>query len=245
MAEKLGALLVRKGLINPGQLDEALKAQMIYGGRLGTNLVELEYLDIETLGAALSEQMRYPQATVAEFEAVTSATLGTIPVALIERHYVFPLSVDGRRIKVAMASPFDMAAVDEISFTTGLRVIPCVVPELRLYEYLEKRLNIVRPERYIKLDPEATKTGAGARNAAGAPVTASAGAPRGVPAPKPAPASEGQKAGMFGAPGEFLSDDGEDSSKAAPEESGVQPLELPAGIGALGARARSVPERGR
>ena len=81
---------------------------MIYGGRLGTNLVELEYLDIETLGAVLSEQMRYPQATIAEFEAVTSATLATIPAALIEKHYVFPLSVDGRKLKVAMASPFDI-----------------------------------------------------------------------------------------------------------------------------------------
>src|SRR4051812_4615771 len=139
MVEKLGALLIRKGLINAGQLDEALKAQMIYGARLGTNLVELDYLDIETLGAVLSEQSRTPQATIAEFEAVTSATLAMIPAAVAEKHFVFPLSQDGRKLKVAMASPSDMAAVDELSFTTGQRIIPCVVPELRLYLYLEKR----------------------------------------------------------------------------------------------------------
>jgi len=231
MAEKLGALLVRKGLINQGQLEEALKAQMIYGARLGTNLVELEYLDLETLGAVLSEQSRYPQATIAEFEAVTSATLSAISAELAEKHFVFPLAVDGRKLKLAMASPTDMAAVDELSFTTGLRIIPCVVPELRLYLYLEKRYGIVRPERYIKLDSESSKTGAGARLPGGAPATAAAGAPGAPAGPRPAaPEGSPQKKGMFGglAPGQFLSDDeegGKPGARANPAPAPVVSLE--------------------
>ncbi len=59
---KLGALLVSKGLINETQLGEALKNQVIFGGRLGTNLVELGYLDEEALAYFLSENLGVPYA---------------------------------------------------------------------------------------------------------------------------------------------------------------------------------------
>ena len=42
---KLGTALVKEGVITPEQLEEALKAQVIFGGKLGTNLIELGYLD--------------------------------------------------------------------------------------------------------------------------------------------------------------------------------------------------------
>ena len=40
----------RDAVIGLSQLEEALKAQILYGGRLGTNLVELSLLDLDTLG---------------------------------------------------------------------------------------------------------------------------------------------------------------------------------------------------
>ena len=66
MTEKLGRILVAKGLITEEQLEEALKVQVIYGGRIGTNLVELGHLDLTTLANALAEQTRFPAATAAE-----------------------------------------------------------------------------------------------------------------------------------------------------------------------------------
>ena len=45
----------------------------------------------------------------------------------------------------------DLAAVDAISFKTGLRVIPYIVPEYSLYLQLEKRYGIVRKLRYVRL----------------------------------------------------------------------------------------------
>ncbi|MHB8878475.1 MAG: hypothetical protein ACYC8T_32665, partial [Myxococcaceae bacterium] len=90
MAEKLGALLVRKGLISPKQLEEVLTVQMIYGGRMGTNLVELGYLDLETLGAALGEQRHYPVATVADLEGASKHTLALVTAEVAEKHLAYP-----------------------------------------------------------------------------------------------------------------------------------------------------------
>lgn len=42
---KVGRSLVQRGLITEKQLEEALKAQLIVGGHLGTCLIELDLID--------------------------------------------------------------------------------------------------------------------------------------------------------------------------------------------------------
>ncbi|MFP2913012.1 hypothetical protein ACLESD_50010, partial [Pyxidicoccus sp. 3LFB2] len=153
MAEKLGAILVRKGLITQAQLDEALKAQLIYGGRLGTNLVELDILDIDTLAMVLGEQSRYPVAQDADFDAVTAATLALLPAALAEKHLAFPLGQEGRRLKVAMVNPMELRDTDALGFATGLRIVPYIAPELRMFYALARRYGIPRESRYVQFDP--------------------------------------------------------------------------------------------
>ena len=39
MALKLGELLLQEKMVTPGQLEEALKNQMIYGIKLGSSLI--------------------------------------------------------------------------------------------------------------------------------------------------------------------------------------------------------------
>ena len=46
---KLGTLLLRNAAIGLAQLEAALRNQVLYGGRLGTNLVELGFIDLEML----------------------------------------------------------------------------------------------------------------------------------------------------------------------------------------------------
>ncbi|MBI3392855.1 MAG: general secretion pathway protein GspE, partial [Nitrospirae bacterium] len=45
---KFGTLLAREKVITPEQLEDALKNQVVYGGRLGTILLTLGHIDIET-----------------------------------------------------------------------------------------------------------------------------------------------------------------------------------------------------
>ncbi|NVJ20129.1 hypothetical protein HUW62_02685 [Myxococcus sp. AM011] len=213
MAEKLGAILVRKGLLTQAQLDEALKAQLIYGGRLGSILVELEFLDIDTLAMVLGEQTRYPVAQEADFEAVTDATLTLLPAALAEKHLAFPLAQEGRRLKVAMASPFEIQHTDALGFITGLRILPHITPELRLFQYQAQRYGIRRESRSMSMGM--ARRAAQPRGAAAPPAPARGGVMVPLPdvAPPPAPVrAEPGTEGIFGglAPGQFLSDDAED-----------------------------------
>ena len=56
MSLRLGEVLIQKKIINEAQLKQALDAQLIYGGHIGTCLVELGFVDIDVLGQVLSEQ---------------------------------------------------------------------------------------------------------------------------------------------------------------------------------------------
>ncbi|MGE4344930.1 MAG: hypothetical protein AB7F20_11740, partial [Geoalkalibacter sp.] len=60
MAIKLGTMLVQEGVISLQQLDEALKYQTIFGGRLGTNLIEMGLAEEEDIARVLSEKLRVP-----------------------------------------------------------------------------------------------------------------------------------------------------------------------------------------
>ncbi len=57
MKLKIGDHLVQNGLITEQQLDEALEAQTVFGGRLGTNLVELGFVTTAALAESLARQL--------------------------------------------------------------------------------------------------------------------------------------------------------------------------------------------
>ncbi|WP_408890699.1 hypothetical protein ACJ2CR_09790 [Myxococcus faecalis] len=237
MAEKLGAILVRKGLLSQAQLDEALKAQLIYGGRLGSILVELEMLDIDTLAMVLGEQTRYPVAQEADFEAVTDATLTLLPAALAEKHLAFPLGQEGRRLRVAMASPFEIQHTDALGFITGLRILPHITPELRLFHYQAQRYGIRRESRSLSMATARRLAPAPPPRPAAPPVQTRGGVveqPESPPPPAPVRAAPGTE-GMFGglAPGQFLSDDSDDATTEETPWTGASPVLAPTG-GLLG-----------
>lgn len=149
---RLGELLVDEELITGDELEEALKAQMIYGGRLGTNLIELGYIDDETLAYVLSEKLGLPYAHPGTLAEIDPKVISIVPKETAEKYKVVPVQVSKRRISVVMADPEDVDVIKDLSFMTGYIVQPMVTPELRLWQALEKHYGIKQEKRYIALD---------------------------------------------------------------------------------------------
>jgi hypothetical protein len=148
---KLGTLLLRNAAISLTQLEAGLRAQVLYGGRLGTNLVELGFLDVDGLGAYLGELTGLPVASQGLLEAATPQTLAMVPADLADLHGAIPLYVDPAGvIAMAMVDPSDELARAELAEKTGHPLLPHVVAELRLLYYLEKHYGVVRKARYIR-----------------------------------------------------------------------------------------------
>jgi len=150
---KLGTLLLRDAVISLGQLEAALRAQVLYGGKLGTNLVELGFLDLDALGAYLGRVTGTPVASRAQFEETSAATIGQFESNLAELYVAFPLGDDPGApggLAVALADPTDETSIDQLAAQCGRPIVPYIAPELRIYYYLEKHFGIARKARFVR-----------------------------------------------------------------------------------------------
>lgn len=151
MAVKIGELLVQNGLITEEQLEEALKAQLVFGGRIGTNLVELGCISTATLAEFLAKQLAMPALAPSQLEKIPVDAIEAIAGETASKFMMFPLSLEGRVLKLAMADPTDLGAVDEIAFSTGYQVKTIVAPELLVMYALEKFYDVTRANRYVRI----------------------------------------------------------------------------------------------
>lgn len=154
MAITLGELLIQEGLATPAQIDSALKAQVIFGGRLGTNLVELGVIDLDALTRVLSKHFGVPAALQKHFDQIQPQAVALLPKKVAEKHMAVPLGITQKSPKtlaVAFSDPRRMESVDETAFVAGCRIYPVVAPELRIYYYLEKLYGTERKTRFLRI----------------------------------------------------------------------------------------------
>lgn len=150
---KLGTLLLRNAAIGLSQLEGALRNQVLYGGRLGTNLVELGFIDLELLSAYLAELTGLPIATPTLLDDATPHLLARLGADDAHRLRAIPLGYLGEgtdTVAVAFADPSDTAAIGHVAARLGARVAPYVVPELRALYYLEKHFGLPRRARFLR-----------------------------------------------------------------------------------------------
>ncbi len=156
---KLGTLLLRNAAIGLSQLEGALRNQVLYGGRLGTNLVELGFIDLELLSAYLAELTGYPLASPTQLDGADLDLLDKLGSEDAHRLRAIPLGDLGttEALSVAMVDPTDTIAIRELSEKLGAKITPYVVPELRALYYLEKLFGQPRRARFIRTGREATE----------------------------------------------------------------------------------------
>ena len=135
---RLGAWLLSKGKIGEDQLQKALQHQSFFGGRLGSSLIKLGYIDEDVLGAYLSDVSGSAYAPPPLLENVPAEVIALVPGRLAAQYRVVPIGVEGRRLRLAMRDPRDLIALDEIAFLTGLTIEPYVATEFRIQRALQR-----------------------------------------------------------------------------------------------------------
>jgi type IV pilus assembly protein PilB len=137
MAAKLGEMLLKAGLINPAQLQEALEAQKSNGEKVGFNLVKLGYVKEDDITQLLSEQYGVPSINLRHFE-IDETVISLIPSEVAQKYLVVPVNRTGATLTISMADPTNVFAMDDIKFMTGYNVEPVVASELAIREAIEK-----------------------------------------------------------------------------------------------------------
>jgi len=151
MSKKLGELLNERGVHTDHQLEEALLNQLLVGGHLGTAVLELGYADEESLGRTLSEVHNVPYAAPEILARARKPILELVSRRTVEQCHVIPLERSGKKLLAAMVNPRNIGALDTVSFESGLRVVPWVAPEFRIFEAMERCYGVPRRPRYVSL----------------------------------------------------------------------------------------------
>jgi hypothetical protein len=146
MAAKIGEVLIREGHLTPEGLEEALDWQVLYGGRLGTNLLELQLVKEEQLARALGKQLG---AEVAWGELqVDPALVSSIPKHVADRHEIVPWKLEKRRLKL-LCCEIKVAELDQLSYKTGRNCVPVIAPEFRVFQLLRMHYQALRQMRAL------------------------------------------------------------------------------------------------
>ncbi|MCB0326363.1 MAG: hypothetical protein KDD52_01980 [Bdellovibrionales bacterium] len=155
--KKIGEFILEAGLATALDIDHALQSQHVFGGLMGTNLVEMGILNADTLAAFLSTQFSVPVANKKDFDNVTSDTLALIPPTAAARLSILPLHYDDTNLYLAMSDPSEQRVISRIEGNIQKKIKAKVVSELVLRQYLEKYYGIARSSRYIKLSDQQQK----------------------------------------------------------------------------------------
>jgi type IV pilus assembly protein PilB len=137
MPTQIGELLIKENFITPDQLETALKHQRQNGGRLGSILINLGFVEDDDITALLSRKYGVPSINLSYFE-IDPTVIKLIPMDVAQKYMVVPLSRVGSTLTVASADPTNVFAMDDIKFMTGFNVEPVVATETSITEALEK-----------------------------------------------------------------------------------------------------------
>jgi MshEN domain len=151
MAITLLEMLRNGGLITEAQGDEALRNRVLFGGKIGTSLIELDFIDEETLARFLSEKLMVPFVNPDHILTIPPDVIALITHDLALKYRVLPIRVTGRKLFLVMSDPSDLNAIDEIAFITGYGIKPLVTPEVRLMQALAHYYGMEVDQRYLRI----------------------------------------------------------------------------------------------
>jgi hypothetical protein len=144
---KLGEILVARGLVTQEQVEDALFSQRQFGGRLGTNLVEMGAISDEDLARCLSEQLHVPYVRSQALGAIPREVIAKLPRKVAEKYRIVPLRFQNGELHLCMADPQNFAKLDELRFALNCPIHPHVVTEVTMNYALERYYNIRREVR--------------------------------------------------------------------------------------------------
>ncbi len=133
---RLGDLLVAQQLISQEQLELALSEQKNSGRKLGRQLVEMGFVEDNTLLSLLSKQLDIPFIELKHYR-FNRDLVQMLPETMARRYRVMILSEDSEGILLGMSDPTDIFGLDEIQKVLTKRIKPAVVREAELLDILD------------------------------------------------------------------------------------------------------------
>lgn len=118
---RLGNILVNAGKITSYQLQEALKSQKALGKKLGEILVDNNIVTEEEIIDSIEQQTGIKKIDLNTIEFDRKA-IALISQNLCKKYTLIPFGFDNNKIKVSLADPLNIFAIDDLAISTGFEI---------------------------------------------------------------------------------------------------------------------------
>ncbi len=147
----LSSLIVQREIASIREVEEALSRQVLYGGDLVTNLLEVVLAQESPLTQALAESFGMQPAVIGELPRSPGDAMRLVPKDLAIRHSILPLAADKTGIVVAVAEPLTVDVEQELSFALSVPVAQRVSPLFRIRQAIAREYGVPLERRYQRL----------------------------------------------------------------------------------------------
>lgn len=123
---RIGDFLLKEGVITQQQLDTALREQKVRGSKLGETLLALGYITQENFANVLCEQLGIESVDLHAI-GLEDAAIRLVSEDIMKKYEAVPFAIDEKNanlLKVAMADPMNLVAIDDISLITNMEIKP-------------------------------------------------------------------------------------------------------------------------
>ena len=133
----LGEILIQRKLITAEDLERALELQKERGDKIGKTLVDMGFIAMRDVLAALSEQLDVPLVSIDSPPFVSSETEALSP-RFLRQFRCLPMSREDHTITLAMADPLDVETIAAVRHCTGLKISTVLAPEQEILDAIDK-----------------------------------------------------------------------------------------------------------
>jgi type IV pilus assembly protein PilB len=149
MAERIGELLVKKGVIIGEQVEEALEIQKEKKMRLGEILVELGYINSRDLTRMLCEQTNMPYMEL-QSKMFDLSIVNSFPMRFLYRNNIIPLYEIDEVLYVATGDPTNRKIVNKLQQFTNKEIVLFGAEPEQIAELLNKYLTTDHKHHKVK-----------------------------------------------------------------------------------------------
>lgn len=147
----LSSLIVQRQVATIAEVEQAIARQVIHGGDLVTNLLEVAPQSEHSLTRVLAESLGMPCVPPGRLPAPDNSVLDIVPVETALRYTVFPVRLLGKSLVLATSERLKASIEADLAYTLGYDVTQVAAPMIRIREGIAAHYGVPLEPRQLRL----------------------------------------------------------------------------------------------
>jgi len=135
--KRLGEILLETGTINELQRIVAVGEQKRWGGRLGSVLIHLGFVDEDKIASILEKQFRQKCISLKHKE-IPPDVISMVQPDIAKQYCIMPLNLNKGTLTIAISDPNALGTVDDLAFMLGVKIRPILAIEHDIKDAIDR-----------------------------------------------------------------------------------------------------------